>query len=117
VIAAGIQRSGTATTSTESTSQPIWMRTIYSRMASTSSRNRSNSIGAAGAKAATAASAPTNRRALIGCSSPDGNTVARDDEGLPAIERAHDLAAAVAQLSLGDLARHGIIVLHGGRDS
>jgi hypothetical protein len=36
---------------------------------------------------------------------------------LPAIERANDLAAAVAQLSLGDLARHGIIVLHGGRDS
>ena len=34
----------------------------------------------------------------------DGNAVARDDESLPAIQRAHDVAAAIAELSLGDLA-------------
>ena len=30
----------------------------------------------------------------------DGNTVARDDEGFPAIQRTHDVAAAFAQFSL-----------------
>jgi hypothetical protein len=40
----------------------------------------------------------------------DGNTVARDDESLAAIQRTHDVAAAIAELSLGDLACHRSIV-------
>jgi hypothetical protein len=37
---------------------------------------------------------------------PDGDTVAGDDERLPAIERPHDLSALVPKLSLADLSCH-----------
>jgi hypothetical protein len=37
---------------------------------------------------------------------PDWNAVTGDDEHLAAVERAHDLAALVPELSLTDLSRH-----------
>src|SRR5581483_7016213 len=37
---------------------------------------------------------------------PHRNPVARDDEGLPAVQGAHDLSAVVTKLSLGDFPAH-----------
>ena len=40
------------------------------------------------------------------CQLTNGDAIARDDEGLAAVERPHDLAALVPKLPLGDLSRH-----------
>ena len=39
-----------------------------------------------------------------------GHTVASDDEGLSLVEPAHDFAAVVAELALGDGFSHGSMV-------
>ena len=38
----------------------------------------------------------------------DGHAIARHDERFAAVEGAHDLAAAIAQFALGDLASHRV---------
>jgi hypothetical protein len=53
-------------------------------------------------------SAATNRRRCSGGQLTDRNTVASDDETLASVQLTHDLAAVVRQLSLGDLACHGL---------
>src|SRR5258706_3049299 len=44
------------------------------------------------------------------------HTVASDDEGLPLVEPAHDLAAVIAELTLGDGFRHASMVARRATD-
>jgi hypothetical protein len=42
----------------------------------------------------------------------DRNAISRHHEGLALVKAPHDLAAAIAQLALGDVARHDSSVAH-----